>query len=236
MGYDVKQKVKEPLSFHLESVPWGEALEMVLRSAHLWYSQDDGIIRVDTEENLRKEDLDRSNAARQMEEVMPLTTRIVEVVYANADELKRAVEKIPHPAGVIDVDQRTNSLVVTDIAPRVESAVEMIQHLDSQTPQIEIVAKLVDVDARYSRDLGMLWSAGGLHNAQGLSAEGGGRIELRDRSHRRRPLRPGPVLGDGLGAPLRHGAAEQGQHHLQPPHDHGEQPRGADPGREEDPA
>jgi type IV pilus assembly protein PilQ len=172
MGYDVKQKVKEPLSFHLESVPWGEALEMVLRSAHLWYSEDNGIIRVDTEENLRKEDLDRGSAARQMEQVMPLTTRIVQVVYANADELKGAVEKSLTQRGMIDVDQRTNSLVVTDIAPRVESAVEMIQHLDSQTPQVEIVAKLVDVDARFSRDLGILWSAGGIHNSEGLSAEG----------------------------------------------------------------
>ncbi len=172
MGYDVKQKVKEPLSFHLESVPWGEALEMVLRSAHLWYSENNGIIRVDTEENLRKEDLDRGSAARQMEQVMPLTTRIVQVVYANADELKGAVEKSLTKRGMIDVDQRTNSLVVTDIGPRVESAVEMIQHLDSQTPQVEIVAKLVDVDARFSRDLGILWSAGGIHNSAGASAEG----------------------------------------------------------------
>ena len=66
---------------------------MVLRSAHLWYREENGIIRVDTEENLRKEDLDRTSAARQIEEVMPLTTRIVNVVYANAGELMPAVGK-----------------------------------------------------------------------------------------------------------------------------------------------
>ncbi len=170
MGYDVRQSVKKPLSFHLESVPWGEALEMVLRSAHLWYREENGIIRVDTEENLRKEELDAGNAARQMEEVMPLTTRIVQVVYANAGELKTSVEKAMSRRGLIEVDERTNSLVVTDIPNRVEAAVEMIQHLDSQTPQVEIVAKLVDVDARYSRDLGILWAAGGLHSGS-ASAE-----------------------------------------------------------------
>ena len=172
VGYDVRQTVKEPVSFHLENVPWGDALEMVLRSAHLWYREENGIIRVDTEENLRKEELLAGTSARQLETVMPLTTRIVNVVYATALELRPAVEKTLSERGFIEVDFRTNSLVVTDIPNRVEAAVGMIQHLDTQTPQVEIVAKLVDVDARYSRDLGVLWTIGGLHANDGYSGEG----------------------------------------------------------------
>lgn len=172
MGYDVRKAVNEPVSVHLENVPWGEALEMVLRSNHLWYREENGIIRVDTEDNLRKEELDRTSADRQLEEVMPLTTRIVQVVYANAAELQAPIQKSLGKRGQIEVDQRTNSLVVTDIPSRVESAVQMIQHLDSQTPQVEIVAKLVDVDARYSKDLGVLWEAAGIHSSEGASIEG----------------------------------------------------------------
>jgi type IV pilus assembly protein PilQ len=127
---------------------------------------------VDTEENLRNEELARSNAARQLEEVMPLTTRIVEIVYANGAEMKPTIERTLTRRGVIEVDFRTNSLVITDIRPRVEAAVEMIQHLDSQTPQIEIVAKLVDVDARFQRDLGVIWGVGGIHSDEGVSLEG----------------------------------------------------------------
>ena len=171
MGYDVSKSVKDPVSFHLESVPWGEALEMVLRSAHLWYREEGNVIRVDTEENLRNEELARSNAARQLEDVMPLTTRIVEVVYANAAEIKPTIAKSLSKRGVVEVDERTNSLVLTDIRSRVEAAVEMIQHLDSQTPQVEIMAKLVDVDARFERDLGVIWNVSGLH-ADGASLEG----------------------------------------------------------------
>ncbi len=172
MGYDVRNAVKDPVSVHLENVPWGEALEMVLRSNHLWYSEENGIIRVDTEENLRKEELERTSADRLLEDVMPLTTRIVQVVYANAAELQVPIQKSLGKRGQIEVDQRTNSLVVSDIPSRVESAVQMIQHLDSQTPQVEIVAKLVDVDARYSKDLGVLWEAAGLHSSGGASIEG----------------------------------------------------------------
>jgi type IV pilus assembly protein PilQ len=172
MGYDVTKKVTDPVSFHLESVPWGEALEMVLRSSHLWYREEGNVIRVDTEENLRNEDLSRSNAARQLEDVMPLTTRIIEVIYANARELKPTVEKSLSRRGVAEVDERSNSLVITDIRSRVDGAVEMVQHLDSQTPQVEIVAKLVDVDAQYSRELGVLWSGNQEGPLQGALAPG----------------------------------------------------------------
>jgi type IV pilus assembly protein PilQ len=158
MGYDVRTKVKDPVSFHLENVPWGEALEMVLRSAHLWYREEGNVIRVDTEENLRNEDLARSNAARQLEDVAPLTTRIVEVIYAHASEVKPTVEKSLTRRGVVTVDERSNSLVITDIESRVIAAADMVRHLDSQTPQVEINAKLVDVDARFSRELGVLWT------------------------------------------------------------------------------
>ena len=79
------------------------------------------------------------------------------VKFLNADELKLAVMKSLSGRGMIEVDDRSNSLVVTDIPNRVNALVEMIQHLDSQTPQVEIVAKLVEVDARVSRSLGAFW-------------------------------------------------------------------------------
>jgi len=170
MGYDVRSQVTEPVAFHLENVAWGDALEMVLRSSHLWYREEAGIIRVDLEKNIRDEDLNRDSAQRQLEAVMPLTTRIVNVIYADAGELKISVIKSLSDRGMIEHDDRTNSLVVTDIPHRVESTVEMIQHLDSQTPQVEIVAKLIEVDARYSRDLGVFW---GVSNLNGGGASGG---------------------------------------------------------------
>ncbi len=172
VGYDVARDMSEPVSFNLKNVPWGDALEMVLRSAHLWYSEENGIIRVDTESNLRKEELEAGAAARQLEAVMPLTTRIIHVVYATAHELRPAVVKSLSERGFIEVDPRTNSLVVTDIPGRVEAAVEMVQHLDSQTPQIEIVAKMVDVDARYTQELGVLWGVSDVHGGGGGSADG----------------------------------------------------------------
>jgi type II secretory pathway component GspD/PulD (secretin) len=67
--------------------------------------------------------------------------------------------------GSIEVDQRTNSLLVTDIADRVGQIRELVISLDTETLQVEIVAKLVDVDATMSRLLGIRWNVENLHSS-----------------------------------------------------------------------
>jgi type IV pilus assembly protein PilQ len=62
--------------------------------------------------------------------------------------------------GHIEVDPRTNSLIVTDLPGVGERVEKMAMDLDATTPQIEITAKLVDVDAEALRDLGIEWNVG----------------------------------------------------------------------------
>jgi len=44
------------------------------------------------------------------------------------------------------VDDRSNSLIVTDISDKLDQVDAMVRNLDTRTPQVEIVARLVDVD------------------------------------------------------------------------------------------
>jgi type IV pilus assembly protein PilQ len=59
--------------------------------------------------------------------------------------------------GNIDVDQRTNSLIVNDVPERVAMITDMAAQLDTATPQVEINARLVDMDSRATRQLGISW-------------------------------------------------------------------------------
>ncbi|MGH7896362.1 MAG: type IV pilus secretin PilQ [Candidatus Binatia bacterium] len=72
-------------------------------------------------------------------------------------QLKQALEA--HLSGVggasVTVVPRTNSLVITDIASNVDRLIEMAKRLDVETPQVLIEAKIVEVDASYSRELGI---------------------------------------------------------------------------------
>jgi type IV pilus assembly protein PilQ len=89
--------------------------------------------------------------------VRPLETRLIKLNYANAKELQGVVQSILSRRGQIQVDDRTNTIVVSDVPEVVAQAERMATGLDQETPQIEIVAKLVDVDVSSLREFGVNW-------------------------------------------------------------------------------
>jgi type IV pilus assembly protein PilQ len=170
----VDREVEGIVSVRLENVPWRQALLALLRAHKLDYVETGEIIRVGIAEQLRTEDLARQEAARKADELLPLVTALVRVDFANAQEMQKAVAPTLTKRGHIEVDERTNSLLVTDIELNVKRAQDLVKRLDAQTPQVEIVAKLVDVDASVARELGVKWAVREVHsNAQGVSANGG---------------------------------------------------------------
>jgi type IV pilus assembly protein PilQ len=161
-------------------LPWRGMLEAVCRSASLVVIEDGPVMRVATQRTAQEEALARESSARKQEEVLPLETRVLRVRYANAEELQETLGKIVSERGQVEVDARTNTLIVTDIAPRLESLEAMVQRLDTETVQVEIMAKIVDVDATVARQLGITWGASGLQSpgahASGSLAIGAGEV------------------------------------------------------------
>jgi type IV pilus assembly protein PilQ len=156
--------IEGPVSVRLVNVPWRQALAVVCESASLTYMDRDGVIRVATRKIVLDEDIDREAAARKHEELMPLETAILPVDYANAEELRKSVAFALSKRGNAEVDARTNSILITDIAERIEQVRGMVRDLDTETPQVEIVAKLVDVDVTAARQLGISWNIENLHS------------------------------------------------------------------------
>jgi type IV pilus assembly protein PilQ len=161
------KEVKGTVTLRLRNVPWRHALDILLRAQSLGMVEQGQTIVVSNLETLRKEDMERRTAERAQEELLPLKTVIVPISYANAEVMSKAVEKTLTKRGHIEVDKRTNALLVTDIDERLDQAESMIRSLDTRTPQVEIVARLVDVDVSATRDLGIKW---GLHNVDVFDA------------------------------------------------------------------
>lgn len=156
-------EVEGKVTFKLENVPWLVALDTVLRANGFGWEQDNDIIRVTTFEKLNAERLNEEVTERKREDFLPLETEVIRVSYANADEMKETLETLLSGRGKLGTDERTNAIVVTDIRDRIDRIKEMASVLDFKTSQVEINAKLVDVDARTVRDLGINWSILGLN-------------------------------------------------------------------------
>ena len=151
-------RVTGKVTVKLEDVPWIEALGVILKSQGFDYIEENGIYRIDTAADLREEKLAVERSRKQVEDLAALELGITTLAYANAEEVKDSLEKMLTDRGSIDVDIRTNSVLINDVAERVAMIANMAQRLDSETPQVEINARLVDIDTRASRELGFNWS------------------------------------------------------------------------------
>src|SRR6185503_3952429 len=144
----------------LKNVAWQDALKAVLRSNGLDYVEDGSVIRVDDASKLNAEKVERETANARTLELVPLETRIVKLNYANAQELAAPLTSTLSKRGSVQVEKRTNSLIITDLPSNLDGVAQMAAQLDSQTPQIEITAKLVDVDASALNSIGVVWNHG----------------------------------------------------------------------------
>ena len=150
-------RVVGKVTVKLEQVPWQEALGVILRAHSFDYMEENGVYRIDTAEELRQEKLAVERARKQVEDLALLNVGLVPLRFANAEEVKEALEKMLTDRGSIEVDPRTNSLLINDVAERVAIIADTAERLDTQTPQVEINARLVDMDVTATRELGVNW-------------------------------------------------------------------------------
>ena len=54
----------------------------------------------------------------------------------------------------MDVDKRTNTLIIKDIPSVIDEATALIKAIDTQTPQVLIEAKIVEASLDFSREFG----------------------------------------------------------------------------------
>jgi hypothetical protein len=152
-------EVEGPVTIHLVEVPWKEALSVILNANGYGMREEYGIIRVGTMDNLQDEELDAAQLAKQKEDLEPMVTRVVKLNYVNAKELKQAMKAVTTQRGKVEFERDNNAVIINDI-PRVANRIaEMAVNLDTRINQVEIVAKMIDVDVEVMRELGVQWHA-----------------------------------------------------------------------------
>src|SRR5262249_1227957 len=154
------QNGRGTVRIQLKNVAWQDALKAVLRANGLDYVEDGAVIRVDEAAKLNAEKVERETANARTLELVPLETRIVKLNYANAGELTQPLSATLSKRGSIQVEKRTNSPIIPELPTTLDSVTQMATQLDSQTPQIEITSKLVDVDEAAIQSLGIQWNHG----------------------------------------------------------------------------
>ena len=152
-GDDVAGKI----TMRLVDVPWDQALDVVLQARGLGMSRVGNVIRVAPMDTLKKEIQGELEAKRAKEKLEDLTTELISVNYATAKDIIPQVKSVLTDRGDVKVDERTNILIVKDIARNMAGAKSLVKSLDTRTPQVIIEARIVEATLSFQRELGVSW-------------------------------------------------------------------------------
>ncbi|MFQ5779958.1 MAG: type IV pilus secretin PilQ [Nitrospiria bacterium] len=117
----------------------------------------DSILKVNDLISFREGDILRVMKSPFGEGEADLETEIIPVHFADAEETEESVKALMTKKGSVTVDVRTNALIIRDYAENIEKIVEVVKSLDSKTPQVMIEARIVEVSADFTRELGIQW-------------------------------------------------------------------------------
>ncbi len=145
------------ITIRMRNVPWDQALDVVLQAKGLGMVRQGNLVRVAPLAELEKERELLIARRRQELELAPIETRLVPVSYARAEEIQPRARELLSPRGSIAVDERTNLLIVRDVAGNLNQVEELVRSLDTQTPEVLVEARIVEATSRYSRDIGIQW-------------------------------------------------------------------------------
>ncbi|MEO7387524.1 MAG: type IV pilus secretin PilQ [Gammaproteobacteria bacterium] len=158
----VSDTVQGNVTLRLQNVPWDQALDIVLATKGLDMRENGGVIIVAPADEIaarEKADLEARKEIRQLE---PLLSEYVQVNYAKASDLAELMRgskgnSLLSDRGSVAIDERTNTLLVQDVAERISEIRRLVGTLDIPVRQVLIESRIVIVRDDFSRDLGIRW-------------------------------------------------------------------------------
>jgi type IV pilus assembly protein PilQ len=146
----------------LTDLPWDHALDIILRTHKLGWSVEGTVVRIAPLTVLAEEEKQRRALAEEQALAGELHVRTIPLSYAKASVLQPLVTKAAlSQRGEIQVDERTNMLIIRDLEERLDVAAELVARLDQPEPQVEIEARIVQTTRDFAKALGVQWGIGG---------------------------------------------------------------------------
>ena len=181
------------ITLRLKNVPWDQALEIIMKTKGLDKRLVGNVLMVAPAAELQAREQLELESRQQISELAPLNTEFIEVKYANAAEifgLFRGAddgggggEGVISNRGSVIVDERTNSIIITDTDERINDFRQVLDRLDVPVRQVLIEARIVTATSSFGESLGVRWGALGFgsYNEEETLAQFGGSLTTLDR-------------------------------------------------------
>ena len=158
----IDSSIQGSVDVSLRDVPWDQALDIILRANKLGYSVDGNIVRIAPLSVLSQENEERKKLEDATALVGELRLITRPLSYAKAADLVPIIIKSTLSSrGDVQIDGRTNTLIIRDLADRLQAASDLIVALDQPQPQVEIEARIITINRNFAKELGISWGFNG---------------------------------------------------------------------------
>jgi len=170
----IPDEIKYRVTVRMRRVPWDQALEVILASKGLWYERNGNLLRIAPRKDLDAEaQAEAERRAAQIQQEVP-QPEYVTLNYASAKRVESQIKQMLSPKGQLQIDERTNTVVVIDVKANRKNIASLLTRLDTPTPQIQIEARIVEARSTFEREIGVQW--GGNATASGATGNSTGLI------------------------------------------------------------
>ncbi len=154
----IDPRVNGVVTTTLNDIPWDEAFDLIASTNGLGYVRRGSVVRVAPLAVLAEEQAAQRKVEEERALSGELTTLTRTLSYATAKDIATLVEDtILSQRGQVQVDARTNTIIVTDLGDRLRRAAELISTLDVPQPQVEIEARIIQTSRDFARQIGINW-------------------------------------------------------------------------------
>ncbi|MDG1066069.1 MAG: type IV pilus secretin PilQ [Luminiphilus sp.] len=155
------------ITLRLQNVPWDQALELVLRTKGLDSRRIGNVLMVAPAVEIAERERQEIESNKQIAELAPLQSEFIRIRYAKATEVVNLFEagseeggSLVSDRGSVVVDERTNSIIVTDTATKLAEIRDLIERVDVPIRQVMIEARIVIASTNLDEELGIEWGGG----------------------------------------------------------------------------
>lgn len=178
--------VQGNVTLRLVNVPWDQALDIVLQAKGLDKRRSGNVVWVAPQPEIAKFEQDREDARIALDNRVDLVTEYIQINYHNAAQIFKALTEAKgiggnagggqggpgggnsnidngflSPRGRMVADERTNTLMVSDIPKKITQMKELIRVIDRPVDQVIIEARVVIANENFARELGARFGVSG---------------------------------------------------------------------------
>jgi len=177
MNVVASDSVAGNITLRLINVPWDQALDIILKSKNLGKRENGNVILVAPSTELAEQEARELEAQQAVQSYAPLRTEYIRLSYAKAQDVLTLISQgsgasnnnsslsnrvddnntLLSSRGTVTIDERTNTLIIKDVADSIENIHKLISKIDIPVRQVMIEARIVSATDTFSKEIGVSW-------------------------------------------------------------------------------